>query len=618
MPEKALPLHWRQATLRLEATLRELTGQVPERLDRATIGSCYPSRHWAAAWRVSVVFSDSVTRRIDVVATAAFPTVPIRTALVDHPDFMTWPHVESDGILCLLPNLAECDPDDPSAVAANLLHRSIQLIEELLEGSIIERDFGEEFLTYWAYKAHSKGTSFYSLILPAPPSRLVQVWRGKGLEVVGEDAASLARWARRRFGGNVDIKTEDAAFIWLGEPLLPAAYPETSSDLLALAASIGGESRAVIEDAAVGEPDYLAVLLGATGRGGAALIGAKVPNPKCLKGHVRSPAEPLSKGFRRGRTPRAVLLARFFGAAPVIRTSVQRADANWVHGRDRDPRTKRLLRATVVMIGCGSVGAPVAVALAQAGVGRIVLVDYDTLSWPNVGRHPLGASAVGRNKAEALAERLQADFPHLQIEHRACDLHHLLSAEHDLVASADLIFSATGSWAAESTLNRWHIGRGRDRPIVYGWIEAHACAGQGVAIAEEGGCLQCQIGQTGAPSFKVVEWPEGGGANQEEPACGAHYQPYGPIELSYVTAMIGELVLDCLLQPPLHSSSRVFVTSQGRIANLGGRFSAAWLSDYGEGNAGVRVVDRPWSRTGCAACGNARSDDRISYFPVQN
>ncbi|MFZ5682441.1 MAG: ThiF family adenylyltransferase [Pseudomonadota bacterium] len=611
MPEKVLPLHWRQAALRLEATLRELTGQAPERLDRATIEICYPSRRWVAAWRVSVVFSDGVTRGIDVVATAAFPTTPVRTALVDHPDFMTWPHVESDGILCLLPNMAEYDPDDPSAVAANLLHRSIQLIEELLEGSIIERDFRDEFLTYWAYKAHLKGTGFYSLIAPGPPSRLVHVWREKGLEVVGEDAASLARWARRRFGDNVDTKTEIATFIWLGEPLLPSAYPETSSDVLALAAAVGDEARAVLEDAAVGEPDCLVAVLGATGRGGGALIGVKLPNPKRLKDHVRSAAEPLSKGFRRGHTPRAVLLSRFFGNVPVVRTSVQRADANWIHGRDRDPRTQHLLQATVVLVGCGSVGAPIALALAQAGVGRLVLVDYDTLSWPNVGRHPLGAAAVGRNKAEALAERLQADFPHLTIEHRDCDLLHLLHTEQDLMVAADLIVSATGSWAAESALNRWHVAHGRDQPIVYGWTEAHACAGHGVAIAKEGGCLQCQIGRTGAPSFKVVEWPEGGDANQEEPACGAHYQPYGPIELNYVTAMISELALDCLLNPLLHSSTRVFVTSQDRIASLGGRFSEAWLSSYGERDAGVRTVDRPWSRTECAACGDARAQDQL-------
>lgn len=612
MPERALPLQWRTTALRLEAMLRELTGQAPERLDGATIGSCYPSRDWVAAWRVRVAFSDGVTRRIDILATGAFPTVPVRTALVDHPPFMTWPHVESDGILCLLPNMAECNPDDPTAVAANLLHRSVRLIEELLEGSIIDRDFREEFLTYWAYKVHSRGANFYSLISPAPPSRRVQVWRGKGLEVVGEDKASLARWVLHRFGNNADTKTEDAAFIWLGEPLLPAAYPETSSDLFALAAAMGDESRAVLEDAAVNEPDYLVVVLGATGRGGAALIGVKAPNPKRLKGHARSVSEPLSKGFRRGRTPRTVLLGRFFETTPVIRTSVQRADANWIHGRGHDTRTERLLKATVVLVGCGSVGAPLALALAQAGVGRIVLVEYDILSWPNVGRHPLGASAVGRNKAEALARRLQADFPHLEIEHRGCDLHHLLSTEHSLLVTADLIVATTGSWAAESVLNRWHLDQGRIRPILYGWTEAHACAGHGVVITEAGGCLQCQIGPTGTPSFKVVEWPDGADANQEEPACGAHYQPYGPIELSYVTAMLSELALDCLLQPPVHSFSRTYVTSQNRIVNLGGRLSSSWLTAYGEGDAGVRIVDRPWSQMGCAACGGDESSVNLS------
>jgi hypothetical protein len=155
MPEKPRSLLWRQAALRLEAKLRELAQQAPERLDEGTIRSCYPSRKWVAAWRISVMFSDGAARRIDIVATAGFPTTPVRTALVDHPGFMTWPHVESDGILCLLPNTAECDPDDPSDVAANLLHRSVRLVEELLEGSIIDRDFREEFLTYWAYKAHA-------------------------------------------------------------------------------------------------------------------------------------------------------------------------------------------------------------------------------------------------------------------------------------------------------------------------------------------------------------------------------------------------------------------------------------------------------------------------------
>lgn len=609
MPREALPLGWRQAALRLEATLRELSGQAPERLDAATIGSCYPAREWiVAAWRISIVFSDAVVRRIDVLTGSRFPASTVRTALVDHPEAMTWPHVESDGILCLLPNMAEWDPDDPSGVATNLLHRSIKLIEELLEGTIVDRDFREEFVTYWAYKVHPRGTPLYSLITPAGPSRPVQVWRGKGLEVVGEDVASLSEWVRRRFGSSVPIKTEDAAFLWLGQPLLPAQYPETAADLYAVALALDNEAKAVLDQAAYGEPDQLLAVLGAEGRGGAALIGVKAPNPKTLKGRPRAPDEPLSKGFRRGHTPQQLLVERFFGASPVVRTLVQRADADWVHGRGQDQRTKQLLGVTVVVIGCGSIGAPVACTLAQAGAGRIVVVDPDALGWPNVGRHPLGAPAVGRNKAEALAERLQTDFPHLLIEHRACDLHYLLDHHEDLLAGADLIVAATGNWVAESALNRWHIAQGRSRPIVYGWTEAHACAGHAVAIAGEAGCFQCHIGRTGAPEVRVIDWPDGGDVNIEEPACGAHYQPYGPVELAYVTALISEVALDCLLAPPTRSFSRVFVAAVHRLSALGGRLNDAWLSAFGEGNGGVRTVDRPWSAMACAACGVSRED----------
>ncbi len=569
------------------------------------IQRCYRRRPYVAGWRIGVTFSDGIVRHIDLVATADFPSVPVRTALADHPPFMTWPHVESDGILCLLPNMAECDPDDPCAVAENLLGRSVQLVEELLEGSIIERDFREEFLTYWAYRSHEDGTRFFSLLTPGPPSRVVRVWRNDGLEIAGEDEKTLIRWVRRRFGTKVHATTEEAAFIWLSKPLLPVDYPETASDLHALAVGTGQDAASALGQTAVGEPDQVVALLGARGRGGSGIIAVKVPNPRISHSRPHSVTDPLSKGFRPGRTPKSLLLRRFFGSSPVIRSSIQRADAHWVHGRGRDSRTTRLLDSTVVVFGCGSVGSPVACTLAQAGVGRIILVDCDTLSWPNVGRHPLGATAVGRKKAESLAERLQADFPHLQIESRTCNLQELVRNESELLGTADLVIAATGSWGAESVLNSWHVDQDRPSPILYCWTEAHACAGHAVAIVRKGGCFQCHISRTGSPSFRVVKWPNGGDASQEEPACGAHYHPYGPVELSYVTAMISDMALDCLLRPPTRSISRVFATSKRRIVELGGLWSDEWVIEHGDNESGIRTVDRAWPRNDCVACGDS-------------
>lgn len=418
---------------------------------------------------------------------------------------MTWPHVESDGVLCLLPNMAEWDPDDPSAVALGLLHRSISLIEELLDGGIVERDFREEFVTYWGYKVHSKGETLFSLIAPTAPSRRVRVWRGKGLEVVGEDQESLTAWVRHRFGDNTPVKIEAGSSSWLDTPPLPADCPDMWRSLSDGRADWrrrsdrprrGGNRRARRGVSSVGRDR--ARRGGADRREGAQSEATQGLTPRARRATVGR--------FWPGHTPQPLLLGRFFGALPVARTQVQRADADWVHGRGQDPRTRRLLGATVVVVGCGSVGAPVACALAQAGVGRIVLVDPEILGWPNVGRHPLGASDVGRNKAEALAERLRTDYPHLTVEHRPRGLHQLIAQDEDLLAAADLIVAATGNWVAESALNRWHVAQGRARPILYGWTEAHACAGHAVAIGAGDGCLQCHIGRTGAPDLTVIEW----------------------------------------------------------------------------------------------------------------
>lgn len=100
-----------------------------------------------------------------------------------------------------------------------------------------------------------------------------------------------------------------------------------------------------------------------------------------------------------------------------------------------------------------------------------------------------------------------------------------------------------------------------------------------------------------------MEWPDGGDIAQEEPACGAHYQPYGPVELTYITAMISEVALECFLDPISQYFSRTFVASKRRIASLGGQLSEAWSSALGEVEEGVWTVDRAWRSASCAACG---------------
>src|SRR5580700_9882892 len=77
---------------------------------------------------------------------------------------------------------------------------------------------------------------------------------------------------------------------------------------------------------------------------------------------------------------------------------------------------RRLLEASVCVVGVGGVGSWTAEALARSGLGRITLVDLDDVCVSNVNRqlHALDSS-VGRPKVDVMAERIHAIHPACQV-----------------------------------------------------------------------------------------------------------------------------------------------------------------------------------------------------------
>ena len=77
----------------------------------------------------------------------------------------------------------------------------------------------------------------------------------------------------------------------------------------------------------------------------------------------------------------------------------------------------RLAAARVLVVGVGGVGSWCAEALLRTGVGRIVLMDDDTVAPSNLNRQcPATAATIGRPKAEAMRERLLAIRPDAEVE----------------------------------------------------------------------------------------------------------------------------------------------------------------------------------------------------------
>ena len=79
------------------------------------------------------------------------------------------------------------------------------------------------------------------------------------------------------------------------------------------------------------------------------------------------------------------------------------------HGRERQAR---FLAATVAVCGLGGLGSNVAIALARAGVGKLILLDFDRVELTNLNRQQYRVSQLGRYKTEALAETLREISPY--------------------------------------------------------------------------------------------------------------------------------------------------------------------------------------------------------------
>ena len=77
----------------------------------------------------------------------------------------------------------------------------------------------------------------------------------------------------------------------------------------------------------------------------------------------------------------------------------------------RGSHSARVQSTSIACIGCGALGSSVAELLARGGVNQMSLYDFDTLKLGNLCRHTLDGSAVGSNKATALAERLSRACP---------------------------------------------------------------------------------------------------------------------------------------------------------------------------------------------------------------
>lgn len=84
--------------------------------------------------------------------------------------------------------------------------------------------------------------------------------------------------------------------------------------------------------------------------------------------------------------------------------------------RAGEPLQERLKNSTVAVCGLGGLGSNIAVALARAGVGRLILVDFDRVDITNLHRQQYKADQIGMEKSKALEANLREIAPYLEMK----------------------------------------------------------------------------------------------------------------------------------------------------------------------------------------------------------
>jgi molybdopterin/thiamine biosynthesis adenylyltransferase/rhodanese-related sulfurtransferase len=166
---------------------------------------------------------------------------------------------------------------------------------------------------------------------------------------------------------------------------------------------------------------------------------------------------------------------------------------------------RRLKAGSVLVVGAGGLGAPLAMYLAAAGVGRLGLVDFDRVEASNLQRQLLyDTHDIGRPKLDAAAERLAALNPGVQVEcHDA-----RLSSDNALaiLGGYDVVADGTDNFATRYLVNDACALLGK--PNVYGSV--FRFEGQ-VAVfdAGRGPCYRCLYPDPPPPGL-VPSCAEGG------------------------------------------------------------------------------------------------------------
>ncbi len=235
-----------------------------------------------------------------------------------------------------------------------------------------------------------------------------------------------------------------------------------------------------------------------------------------------------------------------------------------------------IMKKTVLLIGCGSVGGFLAENLCQCGIGTLDLLDNDILSVDNVHRHVLGFddAILGKYKADLLKNQLDSRFPYVDIDSlpfadRSAEM---LIREPSRLLHYDVIVSATGNPALDLEINDVLHKLDNAPPFVVCFNEPYGIGGHAIAVLKKGGCLRCLYSDPISgelSSFQASFVKENQSFSKTISGCSSAFVEYSVLDSQQTAIIASRLIINVLNGKCEHSLLISWIGSAERLRSEG-------------------------------------------------
>lgn len=482
------------------------------------------------------------------------------------------PHVDVNRFICTRDeNVVFFDDDKAEEALEELINIAVDdiLIKGIKKEN--EEDFIEEFLAYW--NNESKFT-FLSIFTPNEKiERLKVVTLSKKFlgcdNLVAQTIEKAEKWLSP-FLVKIDKEsTFNALYIPFDSPP-NNLFPRSNNEILRIIQSSCKSHISTISRFFSENESNLIIL-----------FSFPIKNERIFAGwrHKSWSKEIFKGGFRGKRLPIEIRLQR--SSSHIIdNIQIDRLDKTRLFDRAGKGIEKMVGDTSVVIIGCGSVGSPLAMSLSKCGISKFILIDKENLSSENVPRHLCGFNEVDKKltKSDAVGKRIQQHFPHIDSTSYSEDILDLVQKKPDILNKTDLIIIATGHPSIERRLNFLLKKQMISSPVLFLWIEPFGVAGQILYIHPyEGGCYQCCFNSDGHFKYSVAK--HNNAFFKRECGCQNIFTQYSGLDVDHFVCTASRKVLDFLERQPTKSILYTWLGDLKYFKKSGYKINDSWLAD---------------------------------------